>query len=59
MLKYDVITLHMHHGCVKWKWEWKDLREGKNEKKKKWNDPREGELRREWDPYGEKPKSLS
>ena len=27
-------------------------------KRKKRNDPREGELRREWDPYGERLKSL-
>ena len=30
----------------------------KEKKIKKWNDPREGKLRREWDPYGEIPKSL-
>ena len=71
MLKYDLIALHMHHGCVKKKKlkEWlceiemrmKILQRGqkwKEKKIKKWNDPREGKLRREWDPYGEIPKSL-
>ena len=44
-VKYDLIALHMHHGCVKqkrnwrngcmkWKWEWKDSKKGKNEKKR-------------------------
>ena len=34
MLKYDLIAIHMHHGCVKRKGEWKDPKDGKNEKKR-------------------------
>ena len=38
------------NGCAKWKLEW-PRRGQKNEKKnEKWNDPKEGELRRKWDP---------
>ena len=41
------------NGCVKWKQEWKDPENGKNEKKiknEKWKDPRKSELKRRWNP---------
>ena len=65
MLKYDLIAIHMNHGCVKKKknklekWlcemkmrmKWSQIgQKWKEKRKEKMKDPREGELRREWDP---------
>ena len=42
-----------------WKWEWQDLKEGKNEKKNdKWKYTKERKLKREWDPWCERYKRL-
>ena len=48
----------LHFICIMVVWNGneneKTPKRVKMKRKKKWNDPKEGELRRKWDPYGEK-----